>query len=72
MCLVLAQVLTLWYFTEPLLLLCQPPPNVAYLSARYVHRFGIGLFPAMLFEALKRFLQGSSSLLPSLDEWMRS
>jgi Na+-driven multidrug efflux pump len=52
-------VITLWYFTEPLLLACKQPPDVAALSARYTRRLGIGLFPALMFEALKRFLQGT-------------
>ncbi|KAJ3217419.1 hypothetical protein HDU67_008002 [Dinochytrium kinnereticum] len=50
-------IITLWCFTEPLLLLTGQEPDVAHLSATFVLCMIPGLIPYFIAESIKRFLQ---------------
>jgi MATE family multidrug resistance protein len=57
-------VVLLWCNAEELLLRAHQDPTVAAMSAQYIHLFSLGLFPALVFDCLKRALQSQQLLAP--------
>lgn len=59
-------IIALWFFTEPLLILCGQDPEISKMAGEYIRYLAPGLFPFMIYECIRRFVQAQSMMIPPL------